>query len=227
MENILWHLGKLARIRFWYLVRHHGRGLFYLFIGLNNAVSIFFLGLVALWTSWPLIFPSLGPSLFLIFYAPSRAMSSPRNTLLGHLVAGVVGWLAFKTGQVLGAGNALSPTGILVAALAVGATGVFMAASRILHPPAASTALIAALGLMPHWYSILILGASCTIILAQALLIHRLAGVRYPLWAPFKDDTSPDIETKDGKITLFSSKGRPQDLSELAQHLVVRGRVDE
>ncbi len=226
MDELLWSIAKLARLRFWYQVRHHGRGLFYLFIGLNNALSIFLLGLVAWWSSWPLIFPSLGPSLFLIFYAPSRAMASPRNTLLGHLVAGVIGWLAFKTGQILGVSSGINPASVLVAASAVGITGVFMAATRILHPPAASTTLIAALGFMPDGYYIGILLAACLIILAQALLIHRLAGVRYPWWAPFAEDTSPDIETRDGKISFFSSKKRPGDLADLAQQIVFRGKVD-
>jgi len=145
---------------------------------------------------------------------------------LGHLVAGIVGWLAFKGGQMLGVSVGINPGSVLVAALAVGVTGVFMASTRILHPPAASTTLIAALGFMPDWYYVGILAAACGIILTQALIIHRLAGVRYPWWAPFKDDTSPDIETQDGNISFFSSKKRPGDWADLAQQIVFRGKVD-
>jgi CBS domain-containing membrane protein len=35
----------------------------------------------------PLLFPSLGPAALLFFEQPMAAPSSPRNTLIGHLVA--------------------------------------------------------------------------------------------------------------------------------------------
>ncbi len=226
MDDLLWHLGKIARLRFWYQVRHRGRWVLLVFIGLNSALSIFFLGLIAWLTSWPLIFPSLGPSVFLIFYTPSRAMSSPRNTLLGHLSAGIIGIVGLKLAHLLGLHTGLTLEGISILALTVGITGIFMSATRILHPPAASTALIASLGMLPGWHALLVLACACGIILIQAIIFHRLAGVSYPLWAPFKEDISPDIKTIDGNVSFFASRKRPSTLADMAEQIVFRGKVD-
>jgi CBS domain-containing membrane protein len=57
---------------------------------LSLAVS----GLAAYFTGQPLLFPSLGPTAFLFFEQPMAEMSSPRNTLIGHLVAVLAGALS-------------------------------------------------------------------------------------------------------------------------------------
>ena len=44
-------------------------------------------GLAAYIFKQPLLFPSLGPTALLFFEQPLTAPSSPRNTLIGHLVA--------------------------------------------------------------------------------------------------------------------------------------------
>ena len=55
--------------------------------GLALAVS----GLAAWLFKQPLLFPSLGPTALLFFEQPLAAPSSPRNTLIGHLVAILAG----------------------------------------------------------------------------------------------------------------------------------------
>ncbi len=221
IDDILWGLGKLARLRFWYLVSRKGkRSLFYLFIGLNNALAIFFLGLVAWYTSWPLIFPSLGPSLFLIFYAPENPMASPRNTVLGHLLGGTIGWLSFKASLYFGliSESGLTLAKIFTLAFALGLTGVSMALTNLLHPPAASTCLIGALGLVPRWYFLPLLGVSIGIVTFQALIIHRLAGVDYPLWSQASSKAEPAMRLKNEKFSL--KKEDSTDLSKLAESLI-------
>ena len=48
-------------------------------------------GLAAWLFKQPLLFPSLGPTALLFFEQPLAAPSSPRNTLIGHLVAILAG----------------------------------------------------------------------------------------------------------------------------------------
>ena len=60
--------------------------------GLALAVS----GLAAWLFKQPLLFPSLGPTALLFFEQPLAAPSSPRNTLIGHLVAILAGGPLFS-----------------------------------------------------------------------------------------------------------------------------------
>ncbi len=219
LDDILWNLAKLGRLRFWYLVGHKGKHcFFYLFMGLNNAVSIFFLGLIAWYTSWPLIFPSLGPSLFLIFYAPENPMSSPRNTLLGHLLGGTIGLLSFKLAEMMGliSGQGLDLVKIIIISFALGLCGVSMVITHLLHPPAASTCLIGALGLIPHWYFLPLLTVSIGIVILQAIMMHRLAGVEYPLWRHHLSTAEPSMKLKSG---AFRFKGDNEELLKMAEKL--------
>ena len=224
-DDLLWQIGKLGRLRFWYQARKR-RGVLELFVGLNNALAMGILGFMAYLTSWPLIFPSLGPSLFLIFYAPQRAMSAPRNTLLAHLLGGAIGLGLFTLLETLGlvSGTSFDQGRILSAALSLGLFGFLMIRLRILHPPAASTALIAATGLLPHWSYLPLLGLALIIIILQAHLLHRLAGIPYPSWSPLKEE-EPEIFTPVGRLKFGSST--PQDLSELADQLIASGRPNQ
>ena len=222
-DELLWQISKLGRLRFWYQIRHR-RWVLEVFVGLNNTLAIGILGYLAHLTSWPLIFPSLGPSLFLIFYAPQKAMSSPRNTFLAHLLGGGMGFLVYKlfcyftliSSPGFGLGKMFS------AALVVGILGFLMVRLRILHPPAASTALIAATGYLPHWHYLLILALALFIIISQAKIFHFLAGVKYPWWAPLEEE-APEIFTQVGKLRI---KERPENLKDLAQQLAFKGRPD-
>ncbi len=221
LDDLLWQIGKLGRLRFWYQARQR-RGVLEIFVGINNALAIGILGLIAHLTSWPLIFPSLGPSLFLIFYAPQRAMSSPRNTFLAHLLGGVLGFSIFKLFIFCGL---LVPVGfgkgkVLAAALSLGILGFLMVRLRILHPPAASTALIAATGYLPHWSYLPVLGLAILILLLQAHLFHHLAGVSYPLWSPLQEE-EPEVFTSVGKFKFCQT--RPRDLSDLSDWVISGG----
>ncbi len=221
LDDRLWQIGKLGRLRFSYQIRQR-QGVFELFVGFNTAVAIGILGLVARWTSWPLIFPSLGPSLFLIFYAPQRPMSAPRNTFLAHLLGGVLGYFIYILFNFLGIidPRAFTFGSVLSSALALGISGFLMVRLNILHPPAASTALIASLGYLPQWYHLLVLALALVILILQAKLFHFVAGVKYPWWSP-KEDETPAIMTSWGKVTVKPKS--PQNLGELADILVMKG----
>src|SRR4051794_7677452 len=62
----------------------------YLFLGCLVTPTLS--GLLAYLFKQPLVFPSLGPTAHLIFSTPMAANASPRNTLIGHGTAIVVGY---------------------------------------------------------------------------------------------------------------------------------------
>ena len=55
---------------------------------------------------------------------------------------------------------------------------------RVVHPPAGATTLIVSLGLMPQLAQVPVLLAGVALLLLQAAVLNRLAGIPYPLWSP-------------------------------------------
>lgn len=182
-------LGLLRRLRLVELVRRHDpTRVLALFTLVNGALSIGLLAALAHGTRSPFLFPSLGPTAFLLFYRPTAADSSPRNALVGHLVGAAVGWLCLAAFGLLDAPPALT-SGITwgragAAALSLGGTSAVMVLLRAAHPPAGATTLIVSLGLMPHLWQIPVLMGAVALLLVQAFVINRLAGVEYPFWGP-------------------------------------------
>ena len=69
------------------LVERYGRAGDALYTFIACVLALVVSGLAAYLTKQPLLFPSLGPATLLFFEQPMSAGSSPRNTLMGHLVA--------------------------------------------------------------------------------------------------------------------------------------------
>ncbi len=191
-------LGLARRLRLRSLQRRYNSTLVLgVFALLNGCVSIALMSVIALLTREPFVFPSLGPTAFLLFYSPHTAAASPRNTFLGHLVGVVCGYVALSAFGLLHAGPALS-TGITVAraaaaGLSLGLTAGIMVWLRVPHPPAGATTLIVSLGILTRPDQLAILMVGVVILLAQGYAINRLAGLDYPLWAP----TSPAANEDD------------------------------
>ena len=101
------------------------------FAFVNGSISIGLMALAAAVTDEPLIFPPLGPTAFLLFYTPRAPVSSPKNTLVGHLIGAAAGYLALVVfgltdkGPALIEGVTLARTG--AAALSLGLTAGAMA----------------------------------------------------------------------------------------------------
>jgi CBS domain-containing membrane protein len=142
-------------------------------IGLVAAVAHFFQ------TSF--LFPSLGPTAFLLFYTPTSRVSSPRSTLLGHLIGALTGWLSLAVFGLLDAPPALVAgvdwPRVGAAALSLGGTSALMVLFDAVHPPAGATTLIVSLGLMPSLWQIPILLGAMLLLLGQAMILNRLAGM--------------------------------------------------
>ena len=158
-----------------------------LFMFVNGFISIGILCGLAMLFRTPFIFPSLGAIAFLVFFTPTTPAASPRNTLCGHAIALICGYAALWVTGLQHAGPAIVAqfgwARILAAALSLGATGALMIRLNVPHPPAAATTLIVSLGLVSRPAYLVILEAGVALLVVQAIIINRLTGVRYPLWA--------------------------------------------
>lgn len=185
-------LGLASRLRLAPLMsRYNSTGVLGAFALLNGFVSIALMSLLAVATRQPFIFPSLGPTAFLLFYTPHAAAASPRNTFLGHLIGAACGYLALVVFGLLSAGPALA-TGVDAAragaaGLSLGLTAGLMVWLRVPHPPAGATTLIVSLGILTRLDQLAVLMLGVVLLVAQGFVINRLAGLDYPAWAPRAD----------------------------------------
>jgi CBS domain-containing membrane protein len=187
------HLGTdhifslLRRLRLDWLLQHFpSRLVRSVYVFVNGFITIGVLALLALVSHNPFVFPSLGPTAYLLFFSPLGKTSSPRNTIFGHAIGLICGYLAFV---VTGAGALPFGTHpgifwprVLAAALSLSATGAFMVLLDVSHPPAGATTLIVSLGIISKPIELVIMEVAVFLLVAQALAINRLAGLPYPLW---------------------------------------------
>ena len=168
--------------------RHSSTTVLAVFSFVNGLISIALMAIAALVTRAPFIFPSLGPTAFLVFYTPTAPAASPRNTLCGHLIGALAGWLSLVIFGLTAAPPALTGgvdwARVGAAGLSLGLTAGLMVLLRVPHPPAGATTLIVSLGLMPHLWQIGVLMLAVVVLTIQGLVINRLAGIDYPLWRP-------------------------------------------
>ena len=54
---------------------------------------------------------------------------------------------------------------------------------NVVHPPAAATTLIISLGIITTPVHLLIIELAVVALVLQAIVVNRLAGVDYPIWA--------------------------------------------
>src|SRR5512141_1096094 len=85
-------LGRLRLVRL--LSRFPERHVWAAFVFVNGFVTIALLAAVAMLSGTPFVFPSLGPTAFLLFFTPLAPSASPRSTLYGHAIGIVCGFAA-------------------------------------------------------------------------------------------------------------------------------------
>ncbi len=177
------HISSFFRkLRLDWLLRHFPQRLVrsvYVFV--NGFVTIGVLALLALVSRNPFVFPSLGPTAYLLFFSPLGRTSSPRHTIFGHAIGLICGYVAF-----VATGAGALPFGvhpgifwprILAAALSLSATGACMVLLDVSHPPAGATTLIVSLGIISKPRELAIIEVAVFLLVAQALAINRLAGL--------------------------------------------------
>lgn len=118
---------------------------------LTSAGLMLIVGIVGLLANQPWLFPSLGPTAFLQVETPQQSGSKFYNTVIGHCLGLLAGYLSVA---MLGAAEApavllthdLTAIRVWAAALAVGLNTLFGLLLKASHPPAAATTLLVALG---------------------------------------------------------------------------------
>lgn len=149
-------------------------------VSLRAAGLLAFLGLVAWGTGEPFIFPSLGPTAFLL----SDWVEGDDETAWAVIGSHIWGTLAgLGSYHVLASGYSLvelstpaTTTGLALAAsgtLAMGLTSVLMISTRSVHPPACATTLIVSLGLLSSLGEGAIIIAAVTGLYGLAWILRR------------------------------------------------------
>jgi len=122
----------------------------YIWPTIMAAVLLLIVGLTAWGASQPWLFPSLGPTAYLLAKYPELPSSRIYNCIVGHLVGIASGFIAvaiFNAWQVPSVPlNDVTAPRIWAATVAVGLTVLGNTLLRSGHPPAAATTLLIALG---------------------------------------------------------------------------------
>ena len=151
------------------------------------------LGVIAWASGQPFVFPSLGPTAFVLAFEHHSDRPSPARIVASHLIGGLAGLLAWSLlgGQVAITATPppLSMAGLGLAAsatLSIMLTSWAMIATDAVHPPACATTLIVSLGLLSTPRQVAI------IVVAVALLVGvNAAGERVIKRVDFGDDPLP------------------------------------
>jgi CBS-domain-containing membrane protein len=182
-------LGLARRLRVPALIeRHSSTFVMGWFALVNGVLSIGVMSAAAWATGSPFVFPSLGPTAFLFFYTPTAASAAPCNTVFGHLIGALAGYLALVVFGLTEAAPAfetgVSAARVGAAAVSLGLTSGLMVWFRVPHPPAGATTLIVSLGILRTPAQLSVLMLAVVLLTVQGFVINRLAGIDYPAWRP-------------------------------------------
>lgn len=140
------------------------------FIVLKSSFFISLMGVVAYISGNPFIFPSLGPTAYILAF-DQKISHSPRVVIGGH-ACGVLGGLAgyhlmanptnlmLLTDPMSGVGFNLAAASVV----AIVVTVFLMLFLNMSHPPACATTLIVALGILPEWRDVLVIMTAVVIL---------------------------------------------------------------
>jgi len=187
IASVLRGLGERFRVP-GLTTRHSNTVVMGAFAFVNGIISIAIMAAAALVTGEPFIFPSLGPTAFLLFYTPTLPAACPRNTICGHAIGAAAGYLSLVVFGLTDAAPALATSvtwgRVGAAALSLGLTSGAMVWARVPHPPAGATTLIVSLGILREPEQLGVLMLAVALLVLQGAVINRLAGIPYPAWAP-------------------------------------------
>jgi CBS domain-containing membrane protein len=173
------------------LQRFSERWVWSAFMLINGFLSIFLLAALAALTNSPFVFPSLGPTAFLFFYSPTSPTASPRHCIYGHAIGIACGYVSLLiTGLQDAPAAVVAGVGLgrmVAAGLSLSLTGALMIVLRAAHPPAGATTLIISLGIITKPLHLVLIEVAVGLLVLQAIVINKLAGLDYPWWARRKE----------------------------------------
>ncbi|WP_247003396.1 HPP family protein [Halosolutus gelatinilyticus] len=136
----------------------------------------------------PMLFPSLGPSAFVLALFQDSEATAPRRVIGGHAIGVAAGLLAY---HLLGVGISMTAAADpgSIEGLRLGASGVLattvtaggMLATDTRHPPACATTLIVSLGLLSTALegALIVLAVAILVVAHRLLLATERLGARY------------------------------------------------
>ena len=135
-------------------------------------------GLLAWAVHRPLLFASLGPTIFELVEQPHRQSAKPYNILLGHLIGVLAGFGALAlTGawhmQAVTGTSHVTPARVWAAGLAALLTVFVTTLLRATQPAAISTSLGVALGAMQQFHDGLVIMLSIALMVALGEPVRR------------------------------------------------------
>ena len=136
----------------------------------------------------PLVFPALGPSVFIVFSSPLSAAAAPRSVILGHgvgLASGIAVWQVMS--GLAGAPVSAQAGGwvpFCTASLGLAAACLLLVWLSCPHPPACASCLVVALGLVTDWRDLLLMAGVVVWLAVHAFVVNRIAGLPVPVWLP-------------------------------------------
>jgi len=158
------------------------------FVCLNCFVAIALLSAVAMASRSPFVFPSLGPTAYLLFFTPRSHAASPKHAICGHAIGLLFGLFAL---WITGLGHVppvttegVNPARVLAAAISLGGTGAAMVMLNVGHPPAGATTLIVSLGFITQPHHLLVIEVAVAVLVVYTVVVNRSAGIDYPIWSP-------------------------------------------
>lgn len=150
------------------------------FVFVSSSFTIGLLALVAMVSGTPLVFPSLGPTAFMLFHEPWQPAARPLTTICGHAIGILCGfgalWLTGLANDPPTMVEHVNLPRVICAALALGTTGIGMLLLNVWHPPAGATTLIVSLGFITRPYHLLVVEAAVVALVVMAGVINRVAG---------------------------------------------------
>lgn len=180
-----------SKLKIGYLIRSMGntRYLAVAFVFMTGTTALGIITVVAYLTKLPLIFPPLGPSAFILFYTPMSVSASPRNVFLSHTLAVFSGLLSlWMVGMIYPEGDLYAKSvmdwyRVIAIAFSMGLIVVIMVSMKCVHPPAAASALIAAMGYLENSFQIIGLIGAVILLICEAIFFNRIiGGLPYPIW---------------------------------------------
>jgi anaerobic selenocysteine-containing dehydrogenase len=97
-------------------------------------------------------------------------------------IAGVPASMIVRAAEMWGPAETTAAR-VGAAALSLASTGALMILLKAAHPPAGATTLIISLGIVTRPFHLLVIEIAVAVLTLQAIVINRLAGIDYPIWA--------------------------------------------
>lgn len=165
--------------------------------GLYAGFLVALLGGLAWATGEPFVFPSLGPTAFVLAVDRRSARTRPRRVVLGHLLGGIAGLVAWRLlgggAPVTAAATGFSAAGARLAASAtvsIVLTSWAMVAADAVHPPACATTLIVSLGLLSTPGHVGLIGGSIVLVVGVHETVIR--SLEHVSAASFEESTATE-----------------------------------